>query len=157
MKKHVLLCIAAVSFCLCAFTVTAHAQRGMYWKGSRGWGTGSPYYRMYNPKTVDTVSGTVTGIERIVPMRGMSYGIRLTLQANKEKLPVHLGPEWFLENQDMGFETGDLITVKGSRITFDGEPAVIAAEITKNGNVLELRNEYGSPAWSGWRRRGIGR
>jgi len=33
------------------------AQRGVKWKGSGGWGMGTPYSRMYDPKTVETLMG----------------------------------------------------------------------------------------------------
>jgi hypothetical protein len=47
----------------------------------------------------------------------------------------------------------DKIEVKGSRITFDGKPAIIAAEVKKGDDVLVLRDASGLPVWSGWRRR----
>jgi len=44
------------------------------------------------------------------------------------------------------------VEVKGSRVTFDGKPVIIAAELKKDNNVLTLRDSSGIPAWSGWRR-----
>lgn len=41
----------------------------------------------------------------------------------------------------------------GSRISFEGNPAIIAAEVKKGDEVLKLRDEKGVPFWSGWRRR----
>lgn len=40
--------------------------------------------------------------------------------------------------------------VTGSRVTFDGKPAIIAAEVKKGGETLKLRDEKGRPVWSGW-------
>jgi hypothetical protein len=45
------------------------------------------------------------------------------------------------------------VEVKGSRITFEGKPAIIAAEIKKGEETLKLRDENGFPVWSGWRSR----
>jgi hypothetical protein len=45
------------------------------------------------------------------------------------------------------------VEVKGSRVTFEGKPAIIAAEVKKGDEVLKLRDENGFPMWSGWRRR----
>jgi hypothetical protein len=45
------------------------------------------------------------------------------------------------------------IEVKGSRVTFEGKPALIAAEVRKGDEVLKLRDEAGMPLWSGWRRK----
>ena len=49
-------------------------------------------------------------------------------------------------------EAGDLVVVKGSRVTFAGNPAIIAAEVKKGDAVLKLRDENGFPAWAGWRK-----
>ena len=46
----------------------------------------------------------------------------------------------------------DRVEVKGSRITFQGKPAIIAAEITKDGQTLTLRDASGMPVWRGWRK-----
>jgi hypothetical protein len=74
------------------------------------------------------------------------------LKTDKETLAVHVGPEWYIERQDMKLEKGDKIEVKGSRVTFNDKPAIIAAEIKKGDGVLVLRDSSGIPAWAGWRR-----
>jgi len=129
------------------------AQRGMKWSGSGGWGPDSRYAGMYNPATVESLAGEVMNIEKIVPRKGMSYGIHLTLKTDKETISIHVGPAWYIENQDIKIEVGDSIEVKGSRITYAEKPAVIAAEIKKADRILTLRDENGFPAWAGWRRR----
>lgn len=53
----------------------------------------------------------------------------------------------------MTIEPNDKIEVKGSRVTIDDKPALIAAELKKGDEVLKLRDETGVPAWAGWRRR----
>lgn len=131
----------------------ALSQRGPRWRGSGGWGPGGPYGRMYNPQTVETIAGEVISVERITPMRGMSYGVHLLVMTDKETISVHLGPGWYVENQDVKIEPKDKVEVRGSRITFQGKPAIIAAEVRKGDEVLKLRDENGFPVWSGWRRR----
>jgi hypothetical protein len=64
-----------------------------------------------------------------------------------------LGPAFYLENQDVKIEPKDKVEVKGSRVTFEGKPAIIAAEVKKGDEVLRLRDDNGFPMWSGWRRR----
>ncbi|HXF04928.1 MAG TPA: DNA-binding protein [Blastocatellia bacterium] len=108
---------------------------------------------MYNPQTVETIAGEVISVERITPMRGMSYGVHLLVMTDKETISVHLGPGWYVENQDVKIEPKDKVEVRGSRITFQGKPAIIAAEVRKGDEVLKLRDENGFPVWSGWRRR----
>jgi hypothetical protein len=125
---------------------------GQPWSGSGGWGMKGSYQRMYNPATVETIKGEVVAVEKVKPVKGMQYGIHLMVKTDKETIPVHLGPAWFIERQDIRIEKGDRIEVKGSRITINGKPAIIAAEVKKGDHVLSLRDSSGVPTWSGWRR-----
>lgn len=152
MKRSAALAMAlAISLFLPA--AEAFARGGPRWQGSGGWGPGESYSRMYDPKSVENLTGEVTSVEQMISLRGMSYGIQLMLKTDKETIPVHLGPGWFIENQDVKIESKDKVQVEGSRITFDGKPAIIAVEVTKGAEVLKLRDENGFPMWSGWRRR----
>jgi hypothetical protein len=125
----------------------------MNWKGSGGWGKENQYTNMFDPKTIETISGKVIRVGRIVPFEGMSRGVYLLLKTNKETISVHLGPAWFIENQDIKIEPQDRVEVKGSRATFRGKPIIIAIEIKKGDTILKLRDENGLPFWSGYRRR----
>lgn len=143
--------VAAVSFLLAAESFAQ--SRGMRWRGSGGWGPGTPYNRLYDPKTVETVSGEIQSVDRITPRKGMSYGVHLNLKTDKgEIVSVQLGPGWYIENQDVKIQPKDKVEVKGSKVTFGGKPAIIAAEVRKGDEVLKLRDDNGFPAWSGWRR-----
>jgi hypothetical protein len=109
---------------------------------------------MYDPKTVETIAGEITSIERI-PGRGRNAGIHVMLKSDKgETVTVLLGPAWYLDKQTVTVKQGDKVTVRGSRINFQDKPAIIAAEVTKEGQTLRLRDENGRPAWAGWRRQG---
>ena len=136
--------------CFLALSRLAGPWKG--WQGSGGWGVGSSYQRMYDPATVETVSGVVESVNKITPTKGMYSGIHIVLKTDKEIIVVHLGPEWYIERQDMKLEKGDTIEVKGSRITFEGKPVLIAAECNKGDTVLILRDSAGIPAWAGWRK-----
>jgi hypothetical protein len=127
------------------------AQPRMKWMGSGGWGTGTPYGRMYDPKTEETIAGAVESIAFLTPMKGMGKGVHVILRTSQETISVHLGPAWFLQNQDLKIEKGDRIEVRGSRITFQQKPAIIAAEIKRGDETLMLRDSGGIPLWSGWR------
>jgi hypothetical protein len=132
-----------------AMTTAVFAAPG---RGMGGWGAGTEYGRMYNTQTVETVTGEVVKVKKIKPMRGMSYGIHLILKTDNGEIPVHLGPAWYINNQDMEVQAGDKVEVKGSRVTYDDKPALIAAEVKKGEDTLKLRNDNGFPAWAGWRR-----
>jgi hypothetical protein len=152
MKKVSILLLTAVAICFIAEYSFAQRGPGIKWRGSGGWGPGSSYNKMYDPKTVETISGEVTGVDLITPAKGMSRGVHMNVKTDKGTVSVHLGPSWYIENQDVKIQPKDNVEVKGSRITFDGKPAIIAAEVKKGGEVLKLRDTSGLPVWSGWRR-----
>jgi hypothetical protein len=133
----------------------AWAQPGMGPGGGqgRGGGGGTFYNRMYDPKTVETLSGVVVKLDKFTAGRKMSYGVHLTLKTEKETIPVHLGPSWYLEKQAVTLAPGDKVEVTGSRITYQGKSTIIAAEVKKGGQILKLRDAAGVPAWAGQRRR----
>jgi hypothetical protein len=132
----------------------AYGQRGPRGRGGGGgWGVGSQYNRLYDTNTVETVKGEIVAVQHITPIKGMSYGVHVQLKTEKETVSVHLGPGWFIENQDITIEPKDKVEIKGSRVVLDGKPAIIAAEVKKDGRVLKLRDENGVPVWAGWRRR----
>jgi hypothetical protein len=108
---------------------------------------------MYNTNTVETVSGRIINVERTTPTRGRSCGIHINIKTKNEDISVHLGPAWFIDSLDFAIVQNDTIEIKGSRITFEGQPAIIAAIVQKEGKTLTLRDEIGIPVWRGWRRR----
>jgi hypothetical protein len=153
MMKKIGTVLATLAIVSLFFTIGSFAQMGPMWKGSGGWGMGMQYSKMYDPKTVETITGVVVSVDKMSPMKGMSYGVHIILKTDKQTISVHLGPSWYLENQDIRIEPKDKVEVKGSRITFEGKPAIIAAEVKKGNEILKLRDEKGFPVWSGWRHR----
>jgi hypothetical protein len=114
-----------------------------------GPGPRAHYKRMYDPKTVETVSGEVVQVKTIPHRRGTGSGVHLMLKTAKEEIPVHLGPSFYLDKQDVKIAQNDKIEVKGSRITTKrGKTVLIAAEVKKDDSILKLRDENGVPAWS---------
>lgn len=123
------------------------------WKGSGGWGHDSQYGKMYDLNAINTIRGEVVSTSTFTPMGGMVRGVHLQVKTENETVDVHLGPAWYIENQDISIETKDKIEVTGSRVTFAGteEPVIIAASVKKGDTTLKLRDEQGFPIWSGWR------
>ncbi len=122
-------------------------------RGSGGWGHRSHYGRMYDPNSIETITGEVVSVETFTPRGGMSQGVHLLVKTGNETVNVHLGPLWYFENQDIRIQPKDTIEVKGSRVSFTGQSAIIAAQVKKGDVTLILRDESGFPVWSGWRRR----
>jgi hypothetical protein len=105
--------------------------------------------RNLGPKTVETVQGRVVSITETAPRADRGFGVHLALQGERETILVHLGPRWFLEKRKPQLKAGDAVTVKGSRVTMNGKPVLLAAEITKGNEVLKLRDANGRPNWAG--------
>lgn len=144
--------LAVMAMVSVSAAVAAFATPGVGGRGSGGWGMGGAFQRMYNPATVESVSGEVVSVDRMVPMKGMGTGIHLKLKTDKETVSIHLGPAWFVDRLETGIRKGDRIEVKGSQVTVAGKPAIIAAEIKKGDALLKLRDDNGVPVWAGWRR-----
>lgn len=144
-----------------ALAITLWAAGSSFAQGAMGagpaWGG-----RMYDPKTVETISGEVVSVEAIrgpgwgqsKGRGGAGHGVHLILKSDKEAIAVHLGPSWYLDKHGLTLGPGDHIEVHGSRILFEGKPAIIAAEVKKGGQSLKLRDADGLPAWRGQGRRG---
>jgi hypothetical protein len=124
------------------------AQRGNGWCNNT-----NNYNNMFDPKTIEEFKGSVVSVENITPEKGMSTGVHLKVKNEKnETVSVHLGPSWYIDNQDIQFAKGDAISVKGSRVTYNNAPAVIAQSIGKGDDMLLLRDAQGMPNWNGWRK-----
>lgn len=114
---------------------------------------------MYNAGTETTVSGTVEDV-RQVPRAGRNgmpncpgcSGVHIVLKTESGGLAVHVGPSAYLESKDFKLAKGDLLTIVGSKVPFQGAEVLIAKEITKGSQVLKLRDSEGFPLWAGFRR-----
>jgi hypothetical protein len=151
--KHFRVIFTIMTMFIVIMTAESFAQQGKKRMATGGWRADSTFNRMYNLKTVETVAGEITTIDTLIPAKGKSYGVHLMLKTDKEKISVHLGPGWYLAKQDVKIELKDKVEIKGSRIIFEGSPAIIAAEVKKGDSILKLRNESGIPCWSGWQRK----
>jgi hypothetical protein len=106
------------------------------------------FSRMYDLKTVETLSGEVTAVEKFSPGRGgPPQGLRLRVKFPQETLLVILGPIVYVEQQNVKFGVGDRVDVMGSRMTVRGEPLIVAAEVRKGDHVLKMRDKNGEALW----------
>ena len=140
-----------------AFTTISQAQSSMKGKGM------GQMKMMYDRSTVEAIQGEVVSVDSVkmsdsmlkmmgrgdgMGMMGTGSGIHVMLKSEKETIPVHLGPAWFVAKQDTKILVNDKIEVRGSRITYEEKPALCAAEVTKSTGMLKLRSKDGTPLWS---------
>ncbi len=144
--SHLLAAIAILVFA--PFLSLAQSAEGP--EGSGGWEMGAPYSKLYDPTTLETIEGRVVRIEKMIPRSGMSYGVQLLVKTGRKTVLVHLGPSWYIDNQDFAIEPKDKIVVTGSRVKNNKKEVVIANEVTIGSRMITLRNEQGYPVWSGW-------
>jgi sporulation protein YlmC with PRC-barrel domain len=121
--------------------------------GSGGWGTETPYGRLYNPANEQTISGQIVRIETGAPLPGMAPGMQLLVQTDDAKTArVHIGPEWYLRRQDVELQERTEVQVTGAATEVEGQPVLLAREVQLDGHVLMLRDMQGMPMWSTLRR-----
>jgi hypothetical protein len=106
------------------------------------------FSRLYDLKTLETLSGEVTVVEKFSPGRGgPPQGLRLRVKFPQETLKVIIGPIVYVDQQNVKFAAGDRVEVKGSRMAVQGEPLIVAAEVKKGDQVLKMRNANGEALW----------
>jgi sporulation protein YlmC with PRC-barrel domain len=124
-----------------------------YYGGYPGPGREDPYKKIFDSKTIKTISGQVIKVDQF-PEPGLGTEMRLTVFIDKkEVLPVYLGPALYITGpgQAKHFKIGDQVTVRGSQATRGGEPIMIAATVKRGNEVLRLRDKDGNPEWIGWK------
>ena len=146
MKKYIVLAIAVL---VVGVAVAAVACPGGGCKGDGSCAQGGCFDRMYDPAKVETVTGQVVSLDPIASRQGNGQGIGLTLNTGAASLMVHLGPQWYLDQQVMKLSAGDTVEIKGSKTVPGDESVFIAAQVKKGSEVLKLRDENGAPAWAG--------
>jgi hypothetical protein len=102
----------------------------------------------YDPTAVVTLTGTVSDQhESTARADHPGLHLMLKLEAETEPVEVHTCPTQFLKALDFAVETGDTLTVVGSRPN-DG-PIVVARELKKGNLSLNVRDAKGEPMWLG--------
>ena len=111
------------------------------------------YSREYDTSTVETIEGEVIEVTyNPSPRNAARMGVHMMVATDSDTMPVHMGPAWYMDQQEEKITKGDKVIITGSRITFDGAPALIAASINRGEMRLRLRDQDGYPVWRGWRR-----
>ena len=130
------LLLAAVLTVLSAISALGQADQGPR--------KGSP---IYDPKTETTITGAIQEVKE-VPGPGRGTGAHLIVKAGDEVGDIHVGPTWYLKQQNYAFAKGEQIEVLGSKVKYQGADVIVARQIKKDGNTWTLRDTQGIPVWS---------
>jgi hypothetical protein len=99
---------------------------------------------IYDTATVDTI----TGIIQTVNLSGSeSWGPSFLMKNEKEAILVRTAPLSFLVKINAEFNSGDTVTVIGSRINFMNREQILAAKIKKGKKEYLFRKPDGTPLW----------
>lgn len=104
---------------------------------------------VFDAKTVTTIKGEVTAVERFAQENG-PVGLHLRVKSGDATYFVALGPSPFVDPK-LTFAEKDQVEVSGSKVTFDGGPALIATLVKKGDTSLKLRKPDGTPLCRGMR------
>ena len=103
--------------------------------------------RQYDPSSEQTYQGVITDVIATTGTDG-AVGVHLNLRtAGGVVVKVHLGPAIFIGMNDASFYVDDAIALTGALVSHDGEVALWARQITKDGKTLTLRRPDGTPRW----------
>lgn len=114
-----------------------------------GEGKGGGPSGLYDPQSVVTVSGIVLSMTPPPAEPGFPHLVYLTLRTPETRITVFLGPSLYIDKLPVKIKVLDQIQVTGSKITWEGKPVILAAEVKKGDQVLKLREPGGAPLWSG--------
>lgn len=144
MKRQLMMVVFAVLPVLSSAFAAAPALRP---QGKPGAG----YMALFNPSSMATVDGTVVRLHQVPSPRVWLTSVHALLRTKHGEVSVNLGPSWFLDNQELHLAVDDRISVTGSRVKVNGVESLIAVEVRRNEEVLQLRATDGTPVWVAWR------
>lgn len=108
----------------------------------------SDYNRLYDPRSVVTVTGKVTGVLTDSAIQANSNSVMLLVKAdNGGTASIDLGPTWYINNQKEQIKVRDTVRVTGSKIFVGNNSYILAQQLVKGDRVLYLRELDGFPMW----------
>jgi uncharacterized protein YdeI (BOF family) len=80
------------------------------------------------------------------PVTG-TVGSHIVLKTETGNVEVHLAPASFMKQYEINIRKDDNVTIIGSRIMFDGKPALIAKSVAIGRETYNFRDPSGRPLW----------
>ena len=101
----------------------------------------------YDTSAEASYGGVVTSVISVAGSDG-TVGVHLNLKTGTGTIvTVHLAPALFIGMNNFSFLADDLILVKGAYVRHNGERALWARQVSKDGKTLTLRGPDGAPRW----------
>jgi len=102
----------------------------------------------YDPAAEATFKGTVEEVRdrQCQVSGGMGSHLILRLSADKT-IEVHVASTKFVKTYDLVFSKGDVVTVVGTKVQFEGVETIFAREITRGSETFVFRDKDGKPIW----------
>lgn len=122
-------------------------EEGVY--GDHGFTRGDMknlFVTKYDVKSDQTINGNVLKILRVQYTDGNCYFIAV-VQIDSGLILVNLGPVWFADENNIVINEGDTVQISGSLIRTNGRYILIARQLKKDGQTLQLRNQAGNAQW----------
>lgn len=76
-----------------------------------------------------------------------AMGSHITVKNETGSIEVHLAPASFMKQYDIAFTKDQNVTVVGSKITYEGKPALIAKSVAIGRETFNFRDAKGRPLW----------
>jgi hypothetical protein len=101
----------------------------------------------YDQNTLEKVQGLVVDTRDYnCPISG-TVGSHITVKGEGGDIEVHLAPASFMKQYEIAIRKNDRVTILGSRITFEGKPALVARSVAIGRDTFNFRDSNGKPLW----------
>lgn len=101
----------------------------------------------YDQANQERVHGQVVDMRDFpCPVSG-TMGSHITIKGESGLIEVHMAPSSFMKQYEISIQKGDSVAVIGSRITYEGKPALIARSIVIGRDTYNFRDASGKPLW----------
>jgi sporulation protein YlmC with PRC-barrel domain len=118
---------------------------------NRAWSAEGSFSKAFNPSNVKTVTGTIQSVGTFLPENapaGTTGGLRLRVKtADGNLITVFAGPIWYAEQKDFYLMPGDQISITGAETKIKSRTVIVASQIAKGSQMLQLRDRSGKPLW----------
>ncbi|MCE5278743.1 MAG: PRC-barrel domain-containing protein [Planctomycetaceae bacterium] len=115
----------------------------------KAWMADSDYNKQFAADKVTTIQGTIESVSTFRPAPDAAAGQRLRVKAEDGKTYiVHLGPAGFVDAKGLNLASGDTVHITGAQADMEGRTVVMATQIRKGDQTLQLRDQQGKPLWT---------